>query len=159
VKKTVWITLAVAFVVVNALAEAARHFGAVEIAMFYRLTLVLGITVIAAIFTGSIVLVRKLDEERPLSGEVTTSEILRCLRRKKLRCTVDAFAGLKGIEPADIERLLGTRRRSDTAWLVSSASHRPISHQEHELPAELFASPRVITTAEELRQLLLECRS
>lgn len=60
----------VALVVVNVAAELAFYFGGVHIAMFYRIVLVTGITVIAAVFVGAILLIGKLEEEKPLSGRV-----------------------------------------------------------------------------------------
>ncbi len=70
-KHTVWITLLVAMVVVNVAAELAFYFGGVYIAMFYRIVLVTGITIIAAVFVGAILLIRALDAEKPLSGHVS----------------------------------------------------------------------------------------
>ncbi|MGI9250378.1 MAG: TAXI family TRAP transporter solute-binding subunit [Pseudohongiellaceae bacterium] len=69
-RKAVWITLLVSLVLVNLAAEAAFYFGGVFIPMFYRLVFVLGITVVAAIFTGTAVLISHLEQERPLSGRV-----------------------------------------------------------------------------------------
>ncbi len=69
-KKAVWITFFVALIAVNLFAEAGNYFLGVNIEMFYRLTLVLGITVGAAAFTGAALLIKKLEEERPLSGHV-----------------------------------------------------------------------------------------
>ncbi len=69
-KKAVWISFFVALVVVNALAEAMDYFADVQVAMFYRLVFVLSITVVAAVFAGSVVLVDKLGQEKPLSGHV-----------------------------------------------------------------------------------------
>jgi hypothetical protein len=69
-KHAVWITLLVALVVVNVAAELVFYFSGVTIAMFYRIVLVTGITVISAVFVGAILLVRVLDGEKPLSGHV-----------------------------------------------------------------------------------------
>lgn len=69
-KKGVWITFAVALVLVNVIAELVYYFSGVYIEMFYRITMVLGITVIASIFIGAMLLVRLLEEEKPLSGRV-----------------------------------------------------------------------------------------
>lgn len=69
-KHAVWITLLIALIVVNVAAELVFYFGGVYIAMFYRIVLVTGITVIAAVFAGAILLVRVLEEEKPLSGHV-----------------------------------------------------------------------------------------
>ena len=69
-RKAVWITLFVALVLVNLAAEGLAYFGVAYIPMFYRLVLVLGITVIAAVFAGAFVLLGHLEKERPLSGRV-----------------------------------------------------------------------------------------
>ena len=68
--KTVWITFIVALVLVNLIAELVYYFSGFNIVMFFRITLVLGITVIASIFVGSIMLIGKLEQEKPLSGNV-----------------------------------------------------------------------------------------
>tara|TARA_R110002073_G_scaffold266533_1_gene429821 strand:+ start:963 stop:1208 length:246 start_codon:yes stop_codon:yes gene_type:complete len=69
-KHAVWITLLIALVVINVAAELVFYFSGVYIAMFYRIVLVTGITVICAIFVGAILLIRVLDQEKPLSGNV-----------------------------------------------------------------------------------------
>ncbi len=70
-KHAVWITLFISTMIVNIAAELAFYFSGVYIAMFYRIVLVTGITVIAAIFVGAILLIRKLEQEKPLSGHVS----------------------------------------------------------------------------------------
>jgi len=69
-KHAVWITLIVAMVLVNVAAELTFYFSGVYIAMFYRIVLVTSITLIAAVFVGSILLVGVLEGEKPLSGNV-----------------------------------------------------------------------------------------
>ena len=69
-KHAVWITLLIASVVVNVAAELAFYFGGVTIAIFYRIVLITGITIISAIFVGAILLVGVLEGEKPLSGNV-----------------------------------------------------------------------------------------
>ncbi len=68
--KAVWITFAVALVVVNLFAEGIDYYAGVEIIMFYRLVIVLSITIVASVFVGAMTLIGKLEEERPLSGHV-----------------------------------------------------------------------------------------
>jgi len=46
------------------------YFSGVTIAMFYRIVLITGITIISAIFVGAILLVGALEGEKPLSGNV-----------------------------------------------------------------------------------------
>ena len=69
-KHAVWITLLIALVVVNVAAELVFYFSGVTIAMFYRIVLVTGITIISAVFVGAILLVGVLEGEKPLSGNV-----------------------------------------------------------------------------------------
>jgi len=69
-KKTVWITFGVALVLVNLVAEALNYFSGIYVVMIVRISLVLGVTMIASVFVGSSMLLGKLEEERPLSGRV-----------------------------------------------------------------------------------------
>lgn len=69
-KKTVWITFGVALVLVNLVAEALNYFSGIYVVMIVRISLVLGITMIASVFVGSSMLLGKLEQERPLSGRV-----------------------------------------------------------------------------------------
>ena len=69
-RKAVWITLLVALLLVNGAAEALFYFSGLYIPVFHRLLLVLGITVGAAVFVGSFALISRLEQERPLSGQV-----------------------------------------------------------------------------------------
>ena len=70
-KNAVWITLLVALILVNVAAELVYYFSGVYIAMFYRIVLVTGITVVAAVFVGAMLLVGVLEGEKPLSGHVS----------------------------------------------------------------------------------------
>lgn len=70
-KHAVWITLLAALVIVNVTAELVFYFSGVYIAMFYRIVLVTGITIISAVFVGAMLLVGVLEGEKPLSGHVS----------------------------------------------------------------------------------------
>lgn len=70
-KHAVWVTLLVALVVVNVAAELAFYFSGVYIGMLFRIALVMGITVIASVFVGAMLLIGTLEEEKPLSGHVS----------------------------------------------------------------------------------------
>ncbi len=72
-KHAVWITLLVALVVVNVAAELAFYFSGVYIGMLFRIALVMGITVIASVFVGAMLLIGTLEEEKPLSGHVSNT--------------------------------------------------------------------------------------
>ena len=63
--KTVWIVLGVSLVMVNVAAELVFYFTGFNIVMLFRISLVLGITTIAAIFVGANMLINKLEEEEP----------------------------------------------------------------------------------------------
>ncbi len=156
-RKAVWISFFVALVVVNALAEAMNYFADVQVAMFYRLTFVLSITMVAAVFAGSILLVSKLGAERPMSGQFRPREVLACLGKRKTRCTYGAVAGLLGIQPRDVGRILGPRRPA-ASWVVSSSTHRPTGYKQDELHPDLFHNERVIDSAEDLKQFIYDCR-
>ena len=58
-KKAVWITLIVSLIVVNIAAELVGYYTRFEIIQLYRITLVLGFTVVAAIFSGAMLLISK----------------------------------------------------------------------------------------------------
>ncbi|MCH7816259.1 MAG: hypothetical protein IIC60_06790 [Proteobacteria bacterium] len=67
-RKAVWITFGISLILVNLVAELVFYFSGFNIVMFFRITLVLGITVIASIFVGASLLISKLEEEKPLTG-------------------------------------------------------------------------------------------
>ncbi len=67
-KHVVWITFIVALIVVNLSAWLAAEFTGFNIGMVFRLVLVLGITVIAAVFVGANLLIKNLEQEKPLTG-------------------------------------------------------------------------------------------
>lgn len=69
-KKTVWIALGVALVLVNVIAEAGYYFTGIYVDQLLRLSVVLGITMIVMIFASSIDLVNNISKEKPLSGNV-----------------------------------------------------------------------------------------
>lgn len=156
-KKAVWISFIVALVVVNALAEAMNYFADVQVAMIHRLAFVLSITVVAAVFAGSILLVGKLGAERPLSDRFRPREVLACLQAGKTRCTYGAMAGLLGIEPQNVGRILGPRGPA-ASWVVSASTHRPTGYKQDEMHPDLFHRERVIDSAEELKQYVHERR-
>ncbi len=156
-KKAVWITFFVALILVNALAEAAYYFGGVRIAMFYRLTMVLGITIAATVFAGTALLVSRMGGERPVSDRFSPREVLSCLNQRRTRATEVAVAGLLGIPRQNLERILGAKRPA-ASWVVATATQRPVGYSEGEIHPELFLNEQVIQTPEELRQFIYDCR-
>lgn len=156
-KKAVWISFFAALVVVNLLAEAMNYFAGVQVAMFYRLVFVLSVTVVAAVFAGSTLLVSKLGTERPMSGQFRPREVLACLEMRRMRCTEGAVAGLLGIQPKDLGRILGPKRPA-SSWVVSSSTHRPTGYNQDEMHPDLFRNERVIDSPEDLKQFIHDCR-
>ena len=156
-RKAVWISFFVALVVVNLLAEAMNYFAGVQVAMFYRLTFVLSITVVAAIFAGSTLLVKGMSGERPVSDRFSPREVLACLEMKNMRCTDGAVAGLLGIQPHDLGRILGPKRPA-SSWVVSASTHRPTGYNQEEMHPDLFRNDRVIDSPEDLKQFIYDCR-
>ncbi len=156
-RKTVWITFFVALVAVNVLAEAAHWFGDVRIPMFYRLTMVLGITVAASVFAGTALLIGKMSGERPASDRFSPREILACLNRRKIRATDQAVGGLLGIPARDVGRILGARRPA-ASWVVSAKTLRPADYSAGETHPDLTQNSTVIDSAEELKQFIYDCR-
>lgn len=72
-KHAVWITFVIALIVVNLSAWLAAEFTGFNIGMMFRLVLVLGITVIAAVFVGANLLIKNLEQEKPLTGRGRSS--------------------------------------------------------------------------------------
>jgi NAD/NADP transhydrogenase beta subunit len=68
VKKTVWITFAVALILINLLAWLTEQATGIHVDMILRLAMVLGIVVGSIAFAGAFALVSKFEEERPLTG-------------------------------------------------------------------------------------------
>ncbi len=156
-KKIVWITFFVALVAVNLLAEAMNYFAGVQVAMFYRLTFVLSVTVVAAVFAGSTLLVKGMSGERPVSDRFSPREVLVCLNQRKTRATCGAVAGLLGIPPHGVGRILGAKRPA-ASWVVSSATHLPANYRHDEIHPDLLHNDRIIESAEELKQFIYEWR-
>ena len=67
-KKIIWIGFGVAIIGVNLVAWLTEMATGFHIEMIFRITLIMGITVITTIFTGAYFLVGKFEEERPLTG-------------------------------------------------------------------------------------------
>jgi len=67
-KKIVWLSFGIALVLVNLIAEVGQYFTGIEVHMFLRIALIVGVTAGASVLGGAGILVNKLDEEKPLSG-------------------------------------------------------------------------------------------
>ncbi|MEX2130560.1 MAG: hypothetical protein WD772_03670 [Pseudohongiellaceae bacterium] len=72
-KKTVWLTLFIALAAVNLAAWLVERYTGFYIVMMFRLALVFGITAIASIFVGAMMLVKTMEQEKPLSDPARQS--------------------------------------------------------------------------------------
>lgn len=68
-KKTVWLTLVIALVLVNAVSWVGYQITGIYVPMILRLMMVLGLTIMASVFTAAFLLVNKLEEEVPLTAK------------------------------------------------------------------------------------------
>lgn len=69
-RNIVWITCGIALVLVNIIAEVGERLTGIEVHMFLRISLVVGVTFGVTVLAGAGVLVSKLGDERSLSGNV-----------------------------------------------------------------------------------------
>jgi hypothetical protein len=69
-RTAVWGSFGISLVLVNLISEVGFYYTGIHVHQFLRISIIVGITVGASIFAGSINLVHKLEEERPLSGHV-----------------------------------------------------------------------------------------
>lgn len=63
-KKTIWLTLLIALIVVNGLAMAAEAYSGIVIPLPYRLVIVLAISLVSLVFTGAWQLMRGAESEQ-----------------------------------------------------------------------------------------------
>ncbi|PCJ23711.1 MAG: hypothetical protein COA96_11200 [SAR86 cluster bacterium] len=69
-KHAVWISFLSSLILVNVIAELVFYFSGLYIVPLFRVVLIFGITIITAIFAGTIMLIGQLEQEKPLSGHV-----------------------------------------------------------------------------------------
>lgn len=69
-KKIVWISFGIALVMVNSIAEFGEYFTGIEIHMFLRIAIIIGITMGSFILGGASMLINAMDKEKPLAGSV-----------------------------------------------------------------------------------------
>ena len=67
-KKAVWISLAASLVIINLAAWLVERFTGFYIEPMFRVTFVMGTTVITSIFVGAFMLVNNFENEKPLTG-------------------------------------------------------------------------------------------
>ena len=79
--------------------------------------------------------------------------ILDCLNRERIRCTYGAVAEVIG----GIARGVGQRLEAKdprNSWIVNKATGEPTDYLDSQKHPDLHQNPRIITTGEELRELL-----
>ena len=69
-KKIVWISFGAALILVNAIAELGEYLTGIEIHLFLRIAIIVGITMGSFILGGASVLINAMDKEKPLAGTV-----------------------------------------------------------------------------------------
>lgn len=69
-KKIVWTAFGVSLVLINVIAEIGYYYSGVYIHMFFRIALIVGVTVGVAVLGGTFKLIDALETEKPLSGTV-----------------------------------------------------------------------------------------
>ena len=69
-KKIVWTAFGVSLVLINVIAEIGFYYSGVYIHVFFRIALIVGVTVGVAVLGGTLKLMHALETEKPLSGTV-----------------------------------------------------------------------------------------
>lgn len=69
-RKIVWLVFGISFVLINVISEVGEYYTGIHIHMFLRISFILGVTVGVSILGGTLIMVNKLGEEKPLSGYV-----------------------------------------------------------------------------------------
>lgn len=69
-RKIVWLVFGISFVLINVISEVGEYYTGIHIHMFLRISFILGVTVGVSVLAGTMIMVNKLGEEKPLSGYV-----------------------------------------------------------------------------------------
>ena len=69
-KKIVWTSFGISLVLVNLIAEVGAYYTGIYIHMFFRIALIVGVTLGVSVLGGSFKLIEALDTEKPLAGTV-----------------------------------------------------------------------------------------
>ncbi|MEC7998029.1 MAG: hypothetical protein VX166_09585 [Pseudomonadota bacterium] len=69
-KKIVWTAFGVSLVLINVVAEIGFYYSVVYIHMFFRIALIVGVTVGLALLGCTFKMIDSLETEKPLSGTV-----------------------------------------------------------------------------------------
>ena len=87
----------------------------------------------------------------------TVDEILDCLNRKRVRATYQAVGDVIGVFQRNVARCLGEHSQR-ASWVVAKKTGLPTNYSDNDRHPDLMKSPRVISTGQELRELLAECQ-
>ena len=87
----------------------------------------------------------------------TVDEILDCLNRMRVRATYQAVGDVIGVFQRNVARWLGEHSQR-ASWVVAKKTGLPTNYSDNDRHPDLMNSPRVISTEQELRELLEECQ-
>ena len=79
--------------------------------------------------------------------------ILDCLNRERIRCTYSAVADVIGGAARGVGQRLEAKGPRNS-WIVNKATGEPTGYYDSQKHPDLHRNPRIITTGEELRELL-----
>ena len=82
--------------------------------------------------------------------------ILDRLNRERIRCTYGAVADVIGGVARGVSQRLETKDPRNS-WIVNKETGEPTGYFDSQKHPDLRRSPRIITTGEELRELLKRC--
>lgn len=69
-KKIVWTAFGITLVLVNVIAEVGAYYTGIYIHQFFRIALIIGVTLGVTVLGGTFKLIDVLDQEKPLAGTV-----------------------------------------------------------------------------------------
>lgn len=82
--------------------------------------------------------------------------ILDCLNRERIRCTYGAVADIIGGAARGVGQRLEAKDPRNS-WIVNKATGKPTGYLDSQEHPDLHRSRHIITTGEELRELLERC--
>ena len=82
--------------------------------------------------------------------------ILDCLNRERMRCTYGAVAAIIGGTARGVGQRLGAKNARNS-WIVNNATGEPTGYLDAQKHPDLYRTADIITTEEELRELLKRC--
>ena len=66
----VWTVFGISFVMINVISEVGEYYTGIHIDMLLRIAFISGVTMGVSVLGGTMIMVNKLGEEKPLSGYV-----------------------------------------------------------------------------------------